>query len=138
MDQPWPSLGLLLLLACGTGPEDPPPLPAGAVHFVPGPSYAGYWAEMEACSGLAGSLAAVTWYYVPGFDPFPAPGLDQTVLGYWHGSDNRIVLLQYVADPPALIRHEMLHALLQSPAHPARYFEARCGGTIAGPPLPPD
>lgn len=138
MHPPWRSLGLLPLLACGTGPEDPPPLPAGAVRFAPESVYSGYWAEMEACSGLRGSLAAITWYYVPGFDPFPAPGLDKPVLGYWLGADNRIVLLQYVADPPALIRHEMLHALLRSPKHPPRYFEERCGETIAGPPLPPD
>lgn len=93
---------------------------------------------MEACARHTGSLAAVRWYYVPGFDPFPAPGISQPVLGYWHGSDNRIVLLQYVPNPPALIRHEMLHALLQRADHPTLYFQTRCGATIAGPPLPPD
>ncbi|MBK8003952.1 MAG: hypothetical protein IPK12_08390 [Gemmatimonadetes bacterium] len=123
------------LAACGTEPQVPP-LPDGAVAFVPDSTYPAYWAQMEACSGKRGSFTAVHWYYVPGFDPFPAPGVKDDVVGYWHPSDNRIVLLQNVPNPPALIRHEMLHALIRRTDHPTHFFVDLCGETIAGPPLP--
>lgn len=117
---------------------DPSPLPADARPFTPEPIYREWWSQMEACSGLSKSYESVSWYVVPGEDPFVAPSLGKQVLGYWQRRGNRIVLLEYVPSRTELVRHEMLHALLQRGDHPRAYFVDRCGAVINGPGLPPD
>jgi hypothetical protein len=122
------------------------PLPTGAQRFVPPDVYRQWWALTEACSGLRGDLAAITWYDVPGAESIPAAH-GQTQQGEWRSSGNRIVLAGNARLEGDLVRHEMLHALLRLGAHPRQSFVGRCGNVVvctgrclaeAGPAPPPD
>ena len=137
MAHPRAVLPLLLLAALSCSDAVAPlPLPDGAVRFTPDPIYREWWAQVEDCAGSTGDFDAVEWYVVPGDRAFYAPGLDRKVLGYWDPGSNRIVVLEWVPSASALVRHEMLHAILRETGHPAEYFERRCGPVISGPGLP--
>lgn len=69
------------------------------------------------------------WWVVPGEVPFHAPGIARPVLGYWHPSDNRIVLLERVANRTSLVRHEALHAILRRVDHRVGYLVNGCGAS---------
>src|SRR5688500_10201690 len=69
-----------------------PDLPANAQQFSPPPVYARWWAMTQACSGLSGELASVSWYVVPGVSTVPLNG--QMVDGYWSFASNRIVIAE--------------------------------------------
>ncbi len=121
------ALTLLVSTACGsdaiTGPD--PYFPAGAVAFNPPPRiYATWWADVEGCSHLSAPFASVHYYY------FPASGFfyvkSDEVLGAWSNQGNRITVAEGVALDPFVVRHEMLHALLQTGDHPAAYFSTAC------------
>lgn len=128
---------ILSCAACADA-SAPTPLPLEATRFEPEPVFRDWWTQIQECSGRSGDYDAVTWYYVPGEEPFHAPGLDKVVIGYWDPAGNRIVLLQFVPNRSALIRHEILHALIRRGDHPATYFQELCGAVINGPGLLPD
>ena len=86
------------------------------------------WRDVEACSGVKGSYAAVSWYVVPGGSSFLWQG--QEVAGLWTSSGNRIVLAELSVARYDVVRHEMLHAVLEVDGHPAEYFVERCGAWI--------
>jgi hypothetical protein len=122
-----------------------PDLPANGEQFTPPPVYARWWAMTQACSGLSGDLASVSWYVVPGVSAFPLQG--QLVDGYWSFAGNRIVIAETARLDGGKVRHEMLHALIKGRGHPRGKFLADCGGVVAcaagcvsdaGPPPQPD
>lgn len=113
--------------ACGHLTD--PPLPMDAEQFPLPPVYARWWAMVESCSGLTGSLDAIEWYAAPG--PLTDPGSGDAINGYWSLASNRIVLDVNDTIDGALVRHEMLHALVRSAGHPRRYFLERCGGVVS-------
>ena len=119
-------LALPFLNACdATGPL----LPPGAERFVPPAVYQQWWDLTEQCSGLSGNLSDVIWYRVPGVADIPL-GDGNSVNGRWDAVENRIILdgdSQFAGD---LVRHEMLHALLQSAGHPRSAFIGRCSGIV--------
>jgi hypothetical protein len=121
----------VLLLALVAGCESPtaPALPPGAVQFTPPAVYREWWDLTQACSGLSGDLARVTWYHVPGAEWIPL-GDGTQVNGSWNPAGNRIVLAAAAELDGSLVRHEMLHALLRSGGHPRAAFIGRCGGTV--------
>jgi hypothetical protein len=125
-----PALHLLLLLtllaACDKEPLSP--FPSNAVAFTPPARYAAWWQLTEACSGLTGNLAAVDWYVVPNTNEFTLEG--QGVNGAWYQDGNRIALGDSEMLDGTLVRHEMLHALLQSGAHPRNQFLANCSDIV--------
>lgn len=136
-------VGLQLLAACDA---TAPSLPQAAERFTPLPVYQQWWDLTEQCSGLSGSLAAVTWYRVPGTSEIPL-GDGTMVAGFWDGASNRIVLASESELQGDLVRHEMLHALVRVGEHPRSMFVGRCGGIVVcvktclaegGPPPPPD
>lgn len=86
--------------------------------------YATWWRMTEACSGLEGNLDAITWYWVMSSE-FSIAG--EAYDGYWFAADDRIVLSWPSVSDGRVVRHEMLHALLRSGAHPVEYFVTRCG-----------
>lgn len=85
--------------------------------------YATWWRMTEGCSGVRGDLSTVKWYTMS--EPLIVDG--QSYAAYWWRDDNRIVLSLDQAFNGRTVRHEMLHALMQSGAHPTEYFVTRCG-----------
>jgi hypothetical protein len=112
--------------ACGC---DLTGLPHGARRFTAPEQYRAWWALTEACSGLHGSFRSIAWYVTPHTDTFRLEG--ETVNGAWYGDPNRIVLGDLELGDGSLVRHEMLHALLQSGTHPRDQFLANCGDIVA-------
>jgi hypothetical protein len=131
-------LCLLLVGALACSSVEPTALPDDARRFTPEPIFESWWQQIEECSARTADFSLIEWYVVPGEDPFIAPPLGREVLGYWDGSADRIVLLEYVENRSALVRHEILHAVLRRGDHPPRYFQTLCGSVINGPGLPPD
>jgi hypothetical protein len=102
-------------------PRTVPPID-GAVLFIPPPRYQTLWQELLTCSGLSGSLGEITWFKA---DAVVVGGT--TYVGFWWERWNRIVLRADMVDNDRLVKHEMMHALLQDGAHPAQYFNGACG-----------
>ena len=118
---------LLLSIVSCTRIVDPV-LDSGAQQFERPLVYARWWSLVESCSGIQGSLAAITWYQVPG----SSVNLDgKDVSGYWSRASNSIVLASDEVLGGAIVRHEMLHALVRQPGHSREYFLNRCGGVVA-------
>lgn len=138
-----PLLALVAGLSCGSLTD--PALPQNAQLLIPPPDYAGWWAMVESCSGLSGSLESVQWYSTTSLLRNPNE-TDETVAGYWSLASNRIVLYANDTIAGAVVRHEMLHALIRAAGHPRSAFLQACGGVVlcgeacvrdAGPPTSP-
>ena len=117
----------VILAGCST-PTDPNALPDGAEWLEPVPvEYAGWWAEVEACSGLRGDFATVRFVVWPGM--VVIPGTRRMGASY---SDRRVIELAGRALGPT-VRHEMLH-MLGVDGHPEEYFgqSGRCAGVVTG------
>ena len=121
---PWLAV---TLAACDliTGPQ----LPEGAVRMDPLPVYAEWWRMTEQCAALGGDFDRVAWYVVPGTTSISANGI-RDVQGIWLYGD-RIVFAASAIRDGQLVRHEILHALLQGKGHPRADFVGRCGGLVA-------
>jgi hypothetical protein len=117
----------VMLTACEliTGPQ----LPEGAVRMDPLPVYEEWWRMTEQCSALGGDFSRVAWYVVPGASRISVKGI-RDVQGIWLYGD-RIVFAGNSIRDGQLVRHEMLHALLQGKGHPRADFLGRCGGLVA-------
>ena len=96
-----------------------------AVRVAPSAQYITWWNELEACSGLSGDIHAVSFYVLPN-DTTVKVG-NESYWGYWIEAGDRIVLAGPWANDEKLVKHEEMHALLQSPLHPPAYFEGACG-----------
>jgi hypothetical protein len=118
------SLGIV---ACGGGSVDAP-LPSDAEQFSPPAVYTTWWNMTRACSGLDGSLGAVTWYKTTAQQFDPRTG--EPVVGRWTPGSNRIVMSADAVLLGGSVRHEMLHALLNKSGHPRSEFLGDCGGTV--------
>jgi hypothetical protein len=93
----------------------------------PLPQYALWWRLTERCSQHSGDLEALNWYVVPGATSFGSEELQ----GEYSSHSHRIVLAGRSTRDGQLVRHEMLHALIGKPGHPAEYYQRRCGGIVA-------
>jgi hypothetical protein len=124
-------IGFLLALvsACVTITE---PLPPGAAPLTPLAEYQAWWQDVEACSGINGDLAAVSWYEIPHVREFTI-GNNPYVAGYWQPYHHSITLAGLRINDADLVRHEMLHALLKEKGHPAEYFVQKCGSLVTPP-----
>lgn len=90
-----------------------------------------WWQVVERCSGVSGDFQAVHFYQDPGESIVHTNG--DSANGYWFRDGNRIVVGQFRVYDGALVRHEMLHALIGRSAgegHPAEYFVQKCGGIV--------
>lgn len=115
---------LALVMGCVTEPDAD--LPEGAVAMQASEQYRSWWGETEACSRLSGSFSRIEWYVVPGVASFPTDEGEKVGIRIQSGDRTRIVLAETYAAHPMVVRHEMLHALLQRSGHPVEYFETRC------------
>lgn len=87
--------------------------------------YQEWWRKTEQCSGLSGNMETVTFYAVD--SPSGAISLGREVAhGWWIREGNRIYLPANALGEEWLVRHEMLHALLQRGSHPAKQFVNAC------------
>lgn len=119
---------LLTILATGCDGVTEPEFPARASAFVPPPVFAVWWKVVEQCAGRTGRFEDVSWFTVRNRGDVTID--NRPVDGAWFSSGNRIVLVSALASDDRLVRHEMLHALLQTGDHPREYFEDRCGNEI--------
>jgi hypothetical protein len=103
----------------------PPPFP-DAVPITAKSSYALWWNVVENCSGIHGELTRVRWSMVS--RPYLLKRGTDLVYGLWSPRENSITLAQGYLVEGHLVRHEMLHSLLQSGDHDPQYFRVRCGG----------
>ncbi|MDQ3950217.1 MAG: hypothetical protein M3282_07710 [Gemmatimonadota bacterium] len=119
-------LWLLLLAAC----EAPaaPVLADGAQRFQPPPAYQLWWEMTLQCSGRRAPLSGVRWYFVPGARTVEVNG--ERYAGYWSSAGNSIVLAEEAMLDGSLVRHEMLHSLIDVGSHPREEFLGRCGGVV--------
>ena len=104
-----------------------PLAPENAVRMTALSSYATWWSDDQACSGLTGDLQDIEWYVVPadsagGF--WCEDGPDHACAGEWvapHSiylaGPNRTYPQGYSADEWT-VRHEMLHDLVGRAGHP--------------------
>lgn len=101
-------------------------LPDSAIGFVPPSEYLDWWARTEACSGRSFPPGGIAWYVVPQASSFMIT--QGSVIANWsRGTDgSRIVIAGAFLDSEMVVRHEMLHALLDRGDHPSQYFVDRC------------
>jgi len=85
---------------------------------------------VESCSGLSASLENIQWYSTTSLLRDPNDN-DEAIAGYWSLASNRIVLYTNDTIAGAIVRHEMLHALIRSAGHPRWAFLQACGGVVA-------
>jgi hypothetical protein len=102
--------------------------PAGSRPFQPPARFRAWWALTESWSGLSGNFNSVKWYTLPNSDTFSLEG--STVNGAWYSNGNQIVLGDSEITDGALVRHEMLHALLRSAGHPRGQFLGNCSDIV--------
>ena len=116
--RPTPLLLALLAAACGFDPGDESPM-------VPPPVYREWWSETEACSGLTGDFDRVNWLVVEGAG-FPCSS--GTCAGHWEPNHSIYLAGSYTANE-MVVRHEMLHDLLNRSGHPDPPFGNGCALT---------
>jgi hypothetical protein len=100
----------------------PPP----GTQYEPPLRYHTLWRTVETCSGLAGDFADVTWYVT---SQSPAGVGEVDAAGAWWKDFNRIYIKAPFFDNDQVIRHEMLHAVLQKNGH-GPVFLGACGGLV--------
>jgi hypothetical protein len=106
-----------------------PQFPSDAEEFSPPAVYSTWWKMTEACSGMTGSLGAITWFRTSqALHAFPS---GDPIGGYWSPVANRIVLTNDIVLDGGSVRHEMLHALVRKGGHPRNQFLGKCLGTVA-------
>jgi hypothetical protein len=98
------------------------------VSYTPPPEYASWWQLTERCSGREGEFRNVRWLVVPDSTYFDVEG--ETVQGAYYPDGDRIVLAHGWMKNGQLVRHEMLHALLNVPGHPRDEFLGACGDIV--------
>lgn len=120
-----PALAIWLVAASCTGLE-PSALPDGAVPMAAPAEYSEWYARTEACAELRGALEGIEWYVVPDVATFETDIGEK--VGLWErvGDVSRITIAGYYVENEMVVRHEMLHDLLERTGHPTEYFVNRC------------
>jgi hypothetical protein len=70
----------------------------------------------------------VRWYVVPNSDYFVVDGKQYD--GMWYSHFHYITLASAYLSSGLVVRHEMLHDLLDRTDHPPEYFRDRCAGLV--------
>ena len=106
-----------------------PEFPPNAVLIPSPPQYRVWWEVVESCSGHTADFNAVRWYRVPIGEGLTVDG--ESAAGAWFAAENSIAIGDGWRTVGSLVRHEILHAVLQTGSHPAEYFVGACGDEVA-------
>lgn len=121
-----------LLAACGDPFE-----PSAPYHeFVPPPEFRNWWIETETCSRRSGNFELISWFV------FETNGISfegHLANGMW-AKPHRIWFVPIVLDTALtsewirkhIVKHEMLHDLIQSGGHPPVFEQCDPLGVAAG------
>jgi len=123
---PVTCLAILAVLAACEALAPPSPLPDNAVAISAPQSYQEWWAKTEACSGRRGNLRHIEWYVVPDVSEFMTSQGEKVGLWSHSSAGVRIVIAGDYLESELVVRHEMLHALLDQEGHPPEYFVDKC------------
>ncbi len=120
------AFALVLAGGCSAFSPSEIELPVGAVPLIAPTTYQAWFEKTERCSGLKATYQNITWYVVPGAATFETNAGPK--VGMWEksGSVTRIVLAGRFTDHEMVVRHEMLHDILDREGHPPEYFVDRC------------
>ncbi len=101
-------------------------LPAGAVQIAARPEFSAWFDRTESCSGIRGQVHQIQWFVVPGAETFETG--EGAKVGMWerNGSVTRIIIAGRYLDHEMVVRHEILHHLLDREGHPPEFFATRC------------
>jgi hypothetical protein len=103
--------------------------PERAVPWSAPAQYPVWWSLTEACAGRQGNMNDVQWYL---WQDGPILLEGKWYEGYWWQDGSRILLSAEFTSDGQVVRHEMLHQLLQLEGHPTQYFDERCEGVVSG------
>ena len=122
----WLSVAAVAFGGCSSFAPTEADLPVGAVPMVAPAAYAEWFSRTQACSGLEGQIQQIQWFVVPDANVFETPAGPK--VGMWEktGGVARIIIAGNYAGHEMVVRHEMLHQLLDREGHPAEYFIERC------------
>ena len=117
---------VLLIGGCSSLAPSDLELPPGAVPFAAPAIYGAWFAKTEACAGVRARFQNIQWYLVPDAATFPTAAGPK--VGMWEksGSEARIIVAGRYADNEMVVRHEMLHHVLDREGHPTEFFVDRC------------
>lgn len=117
---------LLLVVSCGTPLGPLAPLPSSAIRFSPPAEYVGWWKLTETCSHRRRQPGGIEWFVIPDVSSFAT--LEGHQAAQWSRGSNgaRIIISGALIRSELVVRHEMLHALLDRGDHPPEYFIDRC------------
>ena len=122
-------MGVVAILVAVAGcalVADDTDFPSSAMPLAPPPEFRVWWEVVESCSGRSGRFDAVGWFQA---NELTVRG--EVALGAWFSRGNRIALVGSESFFGPLVRHEMLHAILQDGDHPSEYFQSRCADIVA-------
>lgn len=119
-------VALVALSACSGTEPSAPLLPDGAVEMTAPALYQQWWGKTEGCSQLAGQYHNVRWYVVPNARTFQSEFGETVALWRKMNGGNIIILSGQYQNDEMVVRHEMLHALLEKDGHPPQYFVTDC------------
>jgi len=114
--------------ACTVDGPTSPDFPIGAVNYKPLPVYSRWWSQVEACSGLRGDFNHVLYYKIPGATGFNFRTL-RNVPAMWM-EDDRIVVAENSVRSGQIVRHQMLHSLMQQGHHKRDAYLQACAGLV--------
>jgi len=130
---------LLVVLALGGCVAEPTDWECGGcVAFRPAENplghqtatyYPAWWAEVEACVGARRPIDRVRWWYLPADSGDVLNVAGRAAWGAYDRSDNEIWLVELALTYEPIVKHEMIHALIDSPGHPD-VFDRCDPGTI--------
>jgi hypothetical protein len=117
----------VLSVACSpaTSPEPISIDLSSAVPSLASPIQVEWWTALEICSGITRSWREPTYYVLMGKSDVVVNG--HSYWAYWVREGNKIILSEAWASNTKLVKHEMMHALLQDGTHPTKYFNGVCG-----------
>lgn len=123
------SILLLTLALSGCDFITDPAFPGEAEPFSPPAVYKTWWEMTKSCAGLSLPFEDIQWFVIPESNHFIFGG--DAAGGAWFRDRKAIVLVSDGILEGQLVRHEMLHALLQDGGHPRAEFLNLCAGVVS-------